>query len=191
MIMRAIGQNPSEAEIQVNLCKTFILKGKSHEIGEGCRWYYCIDLKFVRSRWTFIFNLKLIFHSNFFKMASILVRFMPGFPLGGGFPAEQFVVEIDRRSSSPENYFCERWIRQTARQNEAPLAEFYSLEEGCSGESLSGGVRFSAERGISRRATCLVLAPAVFNRYRTQSTSGNCFFCSGSILQTRRAPSGC
>jgi hypothetical protein len=39
---------------------------------------------------TFIFNLKLIFQSNFFKMASVQVLFGPGFPLGGGFPAEQF-----------------------------------------------------------------------------------------------------
>jgi hypothetical protein len=32
----------------------------------------------------FIFNLKYFFQSNFFKMASILVPFSPGYPLGGG-----------------------------------------------------------------------------------------------------------
>jgi hypothetical protein len=53
-------------------------KGKSHEIGEGCRWCFWID--------TFIFNLEFFFQSNFFKMASVRVRFSPGFPLGGGFP---------------------------------------------------------------------------------------------------------
>jgi hypothetical protein len=64
------------------------LKGQSHEIGEGCRWCYWIDLKFVQSRLTFIFNLKLILKSNFFKMASVRERFSPGFPLGGRFSAE-------------------------------------------------------------------------------------------------------
>jgi hypothetical protein len=39
-----------------------------------------IDLKSVRSRLTFIFNLKFILNSNFFKMAFVLVRFGPGFP---------------------------------------------------------------------------------------------------------------
>jgi hypothetical protein len=72
-----------------------------------------------------------------------------------------------------------------------PLAaEFYcSLEEGCSGESCSGGVQISAERRISRRATCLVLVPLVFNRYAEHLRKP--FFCSGGILETRRAPRGC
>jgi hypothetical protein len=35
-------------------------------------------------------NLKLIFQLNFFKMASVWVRFSPGFLLGGGFSVEQF-----------------------------------------------------------------------------------------------------
>jgi hypothetical protein len=39
----------------------------------------------------FIFNLKLILNSNYFKMASVRVQFSPVFPLGGGFPAEQFL----------------------------------------------------------------------------------------------------
>jgi hypothetical protein len=33
---------------------------------------------------------------------------------------------------------------------------------GCSGENCSGDIRISVERGISRRANCLVFAPAVF-----------------------------
>jgi hypothetical protein len=59
------------------------------------------------------------------------------------------MVEIDHRSSSPE-----RGLRQTARQKKAPSAKFYcSLKERCSAECFSCGVRISAGRGISRRAT--------------------------------------
>jgi hypothetical protein len=78
------------------------------------------------------------------------------------------MVEIDRRCSSPERHFYERWLQRTALKNEAPPVEFYcSLEEGCSGESCSRGVRISTERErrISRRATHLVFALAVFIKY--------------------------
>jgi hypothetical protein len=45
------------------------------------------------------------------------------------------VVEIDRRSSSPERLFRQSWLWGTVRQNEAPPAEFYcSLEEGVPAE---------------------------------------------------------
>jgi hypothetical protein len=37
-------------------------------------------------------NLKFILNSNYFKMAFVWVHFSPGFPLGEGFPAEQFFV---------------------------------------------------------------------------------------------------
>jgi hypothetical protein len=40
----------------------------------------------------FIFNLKFILNSNYFKMASVRVRFSPGFTNGGGFIAEQFLI---------------------------------------------------------------------------------------------------
>jgi hypothetical protein len=123
-------------------------------------------------------------------MAYAWVRFRPRFPLGGGFPACSSVVEIDSRSSSPERLFCKRWLCRTAQQNEAPSAEFSCpLEEGCSRESCSGGDRISAERGISLRATCLVFAPAVFNRYAEHLRKP--VFCSDSILEARRAPGGC
>jgi hypothetical protein len=36
------------------------------------------------------FLFKINFKLDFFKMASVRVHFGPGFPLGGGFPAEQF-----------------------------------------------------------------------------------------------------
>jgi hypothetical protein len=42
----------------------------------------------------FIFNLKIVFHSNFYKMASFQLRFSPGFPLGGGFPAAVFTLAV-------------------------------------------------------------------------------------------------
>jgi hypothetical protein len=38
------------------------------------------------------FNLTFILNSNYFKMASVRVRFSPGFTNGGGFPAEQFLL---------------------------------------------------------------------------------------------------
>jgi hypothetical protein len=72
----------------------------------------------------------------------------------------------------------------TAQQNEAPTVEFYcSLEEGCSGESCSGGVQISADRGISQKATCLVFSLAVLNWYTEHLRK--LFFCSSGILETR------
>jgi hypothetical protein len=41
----------------------------------------------------FIFHLKFILNSNFLKMSSVRVRFSPGFPQGGGFQAEQFLLQ--------------------------------------------------------------------------------------------------
>jgi hypothetical protein len=59
---------------------------------QGCKWVHWIDLNFVRSCLRFIFNLKFILNSYYFKMASVQVHFSPGFPLGGGFPAEQILL---------------------------------------------------------------------------------------------------
>jgi hypothetical protein len=53
-------------------------------------------------------------------MASVRVHFNPGFPLGGGFSAEQFAPAWWIETAEGE----ERLLRQTARQNEAPPAEF-------------------------------------------------------------------
>jgi hypothetical protein len=77
-------------------------------------------LNFVRSRLRFIFNLKLILNSNYFKMASVGVHFSPGFPLGGGFPTERFAPAWWHETAGGE----ERLLRRVAQQNEAPLAEF-------------------------------------------------------------------
>jgi hypothetical protein len=45
-------------------------------------------LKFKGFRFKFIFNLNVVFTTNFLKMAPIRVRFSPGFPPGGGFHGE-------------------------------------------------------------------------------------------------------
>jgi hypothetical protein len=47
-------------------------------------------LKFKGFRFMFIFNLKVVFTTDFLKMAPIRVRFSPGFPPGGGFHGEEF-----------------------------------------------------------------------------------------------------
>jgi hypothetical protein len=56
----------------------------------------------------FIFHLKFILNSNFFKMSSVRVHFSPGFPLGGGFPAEQnthVVLCVNRILPEQKNSF--------------------------------------------------------------------------------------
>jgi hypothetical protein len=40
----------------------------------------------------FIFNLNVVFTTNFLKMAPIHVRFSPGFPSGAGFHGEEFAL---------------------------------------------------------------------------------------------------
>jgi hypothetical protein len=41
-------------------------------------------------RFMFIFNLNVVFTTNFLKVAPIRVRFSPGFLPGAGFPGEEF-----------------------------------------------------------------------------------------------------
>jgi hypothetical protein len=53
-------------------------------------------------------------------MASVRVHFSPEYPLGGGFPAEQFAPAWWKETAGRE----ERLLRRTAQQNEAPPAEF-------------------------------------------------------------------
>jgi hypothetical protein len=40
----------------------------------------------------FIFNLNVVFTTNFLKVAPIRVRFSLGFPPGAGFPGEEFAL---------------------------------------------------------------------------------------------------
>jgi hypothetical protein len=52
-------------------------------------------------------------------MASVRVHFSPGFPLGEGFPTEQFARAWWYETGGGE----ERLLRRLAQQNEAPPAE--------------------------------------------------------------------
>jgi hypothetical protein len=45
----------------------------------------------------FIFNLNVVFTTDFLKMAPIRVRFSPGFPPGGGFHGEEFALACFER----------------------------------------------------------------------------------------------
>jgi hypothetical protein len=59
-------------------------------------------------------------------MVSVRFHFSPGFPLGGGFPAELIAPAWWYKTAGGE----ERLLRRVAQQNEAPPAEFLcSLEE--------------------------------------------------------------
>jgi hypothetical protein len=60
---------------------------------------------------------------------------------------------------------------------------------GCSGESCSSSILIAAEKGISRRANCLVFALAVFIiRRASQETV---FFFTPAVFYSHRAPRGC
>jgi hypothetical protein len=49
-----------------------------------------VIVKFKGFRFMFIFNLNVVFTTNFLKVAPIRVCFSTGFPLGAGFPGEEF-----------------------------------------------------------------------------------------------------
>jgi hypothetical protein len=49
--------------------------------------------RFEEFRYMFIFNLNVVFTTDFSKMAPIRVRFSPGFPPGAGFHGEEFAPE--------------------------------------------------------------------------------------------------
>jgi hypothetical protein len=57
---------------------------------KACRWFHWIDLKFKGIRYLFIFNLNVVFTTDYLKMAPIRVRFSPGFLPGAGFHGEEF-----------------------------------------------------------------------------------------------------
>jgi hypothetical protein len=56
---------------------------------------------------------------------------------------------------------------------------------GCSGESYSGGIRNSAEKGIFQRANCQVFALEVFEIRRALQETG---FFAPEVFYSRRAP---
>jgi hypothetical protein len=52
----------------------------------------------------FIFNLNVVFTTNFLKMAPIRVRFSPGFPTGAGFDREEFALAcFERHAGAVKN----------------------------------------------------------------------------------------
>jgi hypothetical protein len=71
-------------------------------------------LKFKGFRFMFIFNLNVVFTTDFLKMAPIRVRFSPGFPPGGGFHGEEFALACFARHA--------RAVKNGAFSTEAALA---------------------------------------------------------------------
>jgi hypothetical protein len=93
----------------------------------------------------FLFNLNVVFTTNFFKMVPIRVRFSLGFPPGAGFHREEFVLACFVRHA--------RAVKNGAFSTEAALAVFAGAEfhrEECSGillaprreDNFRGGNRF-------------------------------------------------
>jgi hypothetical protein len=62
----------------------------------------------------FLFNLNVVFTTNFLKMAPIRERFSPGFPSGAGFPGEEFALACFKRHA--------RAVKNGAFSTEAALA---------------------------------------------------------------------
>jgi hypothetical protein len=62
------------------------------------------------------FSFKIPFKLEFFKMLSIRVRFSSGFPLVGGFPAEQFLL-CGIQFCSVGNKMCRAGAATTADQH--------------------------------------------------------------------------
>jgi hypothetical protein len=61
-----------------------------------------------------LFNLNVVFTTNFIKMAPIRVHFSPGFPPGAGFHGEEFALECFERHA--------RAVKNGAFSTEAALA---------------------------------------------------------------------
>jgi hypothetical protein len=62
----------------------------------------------------FLFNLNVIFTTNFLKMVPIRVCFSPGFTPGAGFPGEEFALACFERHA--------RAVKNGAFSTEAALA---------------------------------------------------------------------
>jgi hypothetical protein len=61
--------------------------------GEGCRWVYSIDLKFVLARFTFIFNLNFMLKTNFKKWLPIMCA---------------IALDCSQETNFPQSVFCSR-----------------------------------------------------------------------------------
>jgi hypothetical protein len=62
----------------------------------------------------FLFNLNVVFTTNFLKIAPIRKRFSPGFPPGAGFHKEEFALACFERHA--------RAVKNSAFSTEAALA---------------------------------------------------------------------
>jgi hypothetical protein len=134
-----------------------------------------IDLKFVKSRLRFIFNLKFISYSNSFKMASFPVHFIPGFPL----PQSNLLQLGGKRQKEERRGYCgglRNKMRLRLRNSDARWRRMFRREllrrEGNFPECklsgfCSGGIR------------------------NTQSISGNRFYVAPAVFYSSRAPCGC
>jgi hypothetical protein len=71
-------------------------------------------MKFKGNRYMFLFNLNVVFTTNFLKMAPIFVLFSPGFPPGAGFHGEEFAPACFERNA--------REVKNGAFSTEAALA---------------------------------------------------------------------
>jgi hypothetical protein len=81
----------------------------------------------------FLFNLYVVFTSNFLKMAPIIVRFSPGFPPGAGFHREVIALAcFERHARAMKNgaFFTEAALACSQEQNfterNAPAYYVYS-----------------------------------------------------------------
>jgi hypothetical protein len=115
-------------------------------------------------------------------MASVRVHFSPGFHLGGGFPAEQYAPAWWYETTGGEAA-----LAGSATKWGSSGGILMLVGGGCSAESCSGGIRNSAEKGISRGANCHVLLWRYSELRREGSFPGSKLsgFCSGGIQNTQ------
>jgi hypothetical protein len=134
----------------------------------------------VRSRLMFIFNLKFILNLNFFKMATVRVQFSPGFPLRGGFPAEQnthMVLCVNRIPPEQKNRFPEVLLRilNTTRANTRQFALWeihFSAEIRIPPEQLSWNTLL--QRAVEFRRSNLSSTPAAsYHHAGANCSAGN------------------
>jgi hypothetical protein len=115
---------------------------------------------------------------------SVLVCFIHGFPLGGGFCVEQFAPARWYETAGEE-----RLLLRTVQLNEALPAEFYcSLEEGVPERVAPEVFGFPQRREFPGEQTVWCLLQRYLFEIR-RSTSGNRFFAP-AVFSSRRAPWG-
>jgi hypothetical protein len=106
-------------------------------------------------------------------MASVRVRFRPGFSLGGGFPAEQFAPA---------------WGKKTAG---APMQSALSARGGSGGHRDKMKLLLWSSTALWRSFAPERIAPEVSSDFRREGNfpeSKLCGFCSGGIQQVHRVP---